>query len=71
MERRLKFKIHKKAVDVIADGEVKPYSKRVWLLITNADKLYSVFKKISSVSKIIVLAKGSFLTPHILEGLIS
>lgn len=68
MERRLKFKIHKKAVDVIADTKVKP--KRVWLLITNADKLYSVFKKISSVSKIIVLAKGSFLTPHILEGLI-
>ena len=48
MERRLKFKIHKKAVDVIADTEVKP--KRVWLLITNADKLYSVFKKISRVS---------------------
>lgn len=69
MERRLKFKIHKKAVDVIADSEVKP--KRVRLLITNANKLYSIFKTISSVSKIIVLAKGSFLTPHILEGLIS
>lgn len=69
MERRLKFKIHKKAVDVIADSEVKP--KRVRLPITNANKLYSIFKTISSVSKIFVLAKGSFLTPHILEGLIS
>jgi len=69
MERRLKFKIYKKAVDVIADSEVKP--KRVWLLITYANKLYLIVKTISSVSKIIVLAKGFCLTPHILEGLIS
>lgn len=48
MERRLKFKIYKNAVDVIADSEVKP--KRVWLLITNANKLYLIFKTISSVS---------------------
>lgn len=48
MERRLKFKIYKNAVDVIADSEVKP--KTVWLLITNANKLYLIFKTISSVS---------------------